>query len=142
MSSDSHSHGESGHHSHVLPVKLLVGVWAALMVLTVLTVTVSKMNLGAADLAVAMVIALVKATLVALIFMHLLWDKGFHSLLVVGGILCLGLFIGATLFDREHYEESIQNLERDHPTSRRYDQLQATHHGDTTHEGTSESTGH
>ena len=91
-----------------------------MMVLTVLTVAVSKLDLGAADLAVAMAIALVKATLVALIFMHLLWDKGFHSLLVVGGVLAMGLFIGATLFDRAHYEESIQQLERDHPSVRRH----------------------
>jgi cytochrome c oxidase subunit 4 len=99
---------------------MLLGVWGALMVLTVLTVAVSKLDLGAADLAVAMVIAIVKATLVALIFMHLLWDKGFHTLLVVGGIVALGLFIGATLFDRAHYEDSILQLERDHPTTRRY----------------------
>jgi cytochrome c oxidase subunit 4 len=141
MSSETHSHDDA-HHPHVLPIKLLVGVWAALMVLTVLTVAVAKLDLGAADLAVAMAIALVKATLVALIFMHLLWDKGFHSLLVVGGVLCMALFIGATLFDREHYEQSIQALERDHPTQRRYPQAQLEDHGDAAHEGDTKANEH
>lgn len=120
MSSDTQSHDAEAHHPHVLPIPVLLGVWGALMVLTGLTVAVSRMDLGAADLAVAMAIALVKATLVALIFMHLLWDKGFHSLLVVAGILFMAVFIGGTLFDRAHYQDSIDQLERDHPTPRRY----------------------
>ncbi len=138
MSSDTHNHAEDGHHPHVLPIKLLVGVWLALMALTVLTVLVAKLDLGAADLAVAMAIALVKATLVALIFMHLLWDKGFHSLLVVAGILFMAVFIGGVLFDRAHYQDSMDDLERDHPTTRRYEQIEGDDHAVEDHNETSE----
>lgn len=122
MSSDSSQHGgHDEHHAHALPIKLLVGVWVALMFLTWLTVFTANLNLGELDFAIAMVIATVKVSLVCLVFMHLLWDKGFHSVLVVSGVLLLGLFLGATLFDREHYQESIDAHERDFPTTRRFE---------------------
>jgi len=114
------NHGHAEHKTHVLPIWLLVGVWVALMGLTVLTVVAAKMHLGEIDFFISMLIATVKGSLVALVFMHLLWDKGFHSVLVVAGLLTLGLFLGATLFDRAHYQDSIEALERDYPPTRRF----------------------
>ncbi len=118
MSSQSNSHE---HKSHALPIPLLVGTWLALMALTVLTVLLAKVHLGQIDFLVAMLIATTKAALVALIFMHLLWDKGFHSVLVVSGVLFLALFMGATMFDRAHYQDSIDALERDYPPTRTHE---------------------
>ncbi len=132
MSSETQSHDAEAHHPHVLPIPLLLGVWGALMVLTGLTVAVSTRDLGSMDLPVAMAIAAVKATLVALIFMHLLWDKAYHSFLVVAALLMTGAFIGGVLFDRVQYQDTIDQLERDHPTPRRYEQKTVSH-GDVEH---------
>ena len=68
---------------HVVPVPLLVGVWATLIFLTVVTVAATKVDLGSLNLLVAMFIAAVKATLVCLYFMHLRWDRPFHTIVFV-----------------------------------------------------------
>ena len=102
-----HAHAHDDHHgiSHVAPVKVLLGTWIALMILTVITVGATKIDLGASyNLALAMAIAVVKATLVVLFFMHLRYDKLFHSVLVVGGILAAALFVGFALMDSNQYQ--------------------------------------
>jgi cytochrome c oxidase subunit IV len=48
-----------------------VTVWAALLVMTAVTVAVSFLNMGLWNAAVALIIASIKAILVALYFMHL-----------------------------------------------------------------------
>jgi cytochrome c oxidase subunit 4 len=75
-------------------------VWVALMVLTGVTVAVWKTDLGyAARVAVALLVATVKAALVAAFFMHLWEEKGVARLtLVVSGLFVI-LLIGLTLMD-------------------------------------------
>ena len=136
MSSETHATQPTetpGHKSHALPIPLLVGTWLALMGLTVLTVWLAQHHLGKIDFLVAMLIATVKASLVALIFMHLLWDKGFHSVLMVSGVLFLALFLGTTLFDRAHYQKSIEDLVRDHPPTRTHELIQGEDHPEDGH---------
>ena len=109
--SESHedAHGHDHHMGHVASKKVLFGTWGTLMVLTIVTVTASKVDFGAAELnlLIAMVIAIIKATLVCLFFMHLKFDKLFHSLLVVGAIVTAGLFVGYTLLDSNQYQSTI-----------------------------------
>lgn len=106
-SADEH-HGDDHHDGHhVLPLWVLLGTWAALMGLTVFTVSVSNFELGAFDLPVAMGVATVKAMLVLMIFMHLGFDKGFHSLLIFGSLLFVFLFISFLLIDRGQYQPEI-----------------------------------
>ena len=94
--------------SHVLPLRVLVGTWAVLMVLTVLTVTVTSIDLGAnLNLLVAMVIATIKATLVCLYFMHLRYDKLFHTVVFVSAILLALLFVSFTLMDSTQYQTDV-----------------------------------
>ena len=98
------------HHgiSHVAPVKVLLGTWGTLMVLTIITVGATKLDLGANyNLALAMAIAVVKATLVVLFFMHLRYDKLFHSIMIAGGILAAALFVGFALMDSNQYQSTI-----------------------------------
>ena len=64
-------------------------------------------DLGAFDLPIAMGIATVKASLVMMIFMHLGFDKGFHSLLIFGSFLFVFLFISFLLIDRGQYQPEI-----------------------------------
>jgi cytochrome c oxidase subunit 4 len=92
---------EQEHHGlgHVVPLKLLVGVFLSLLFLTYLTVQVSYWNLGNMSLYVALGVAVVKAALVVLFFMHLFWDRGFNMVVFLSCILFVGLFIGLTLTD-------------------------------------------
>jgi cytochrome c oxidase subunit 4 len=107
-----HAHGDGGHDDHGLahttPVSLLFGILAALLVLTVATVAVTAIDLGAqGNLIVAMVIATVKALLVCTFFMHLLWDKKFNLVLFLTSVLFLILFLGMTTADRGENQHLI-----------------------------------
>ncbi len=73
-------------------------VLAALLVLTVITVGASYIDFGSMNTVVALVIATLKASLVALFFMHLRHDK-FNAIIFCGGLLFLGVFLIWTLFD-------------------------------------------
>jgi cytochrome c oxidase subunit 4 len=83
------------------------------MGLTGLTVFSAQYHLGAFDVPIAMTIATVKAFLVMLIFMHLWWDKGFHSVLIFGSLLFVWLFIGFLLIDRGQYQPSKTQFDSD-----------------------------
>jgi cytochrome c oxidase subunit IV len=109
---DAHAHDDHGL-AHVTPVRLLVGVLAALLVLTVITVLVTKVDLGGQwNLVVAMVIATIKAGLVVAYFMHLRWDKLFHTLVFLSSVLFLILFLALALTDRQEYQPNIDLLEQ------------------------------
>ena len=72
-----------------------------LLILTGITVGASYINFGssAVNVVVALTIATIKATLVALFFMHLLHDKPVNGLIASAGFLFLGLFLMFTLID-------------------------------------------
>jgi len=89
----------STHEEHVLPLKIYFGVAGALLVLTVVTVAVSYIDFGAFNMVIAMAIAATKASLVALVFMHLYWDNKLYLTIFVMSILMLTIFIVITLFD-------------------------------------------
>ncbi len=97
---DGHAGGAPTDHgiAHVMPRRVLLGVWAALMVLTVLTVSAHGVDFGPRlNLMVAMAIATVKASLVVLFFMHLLYDKKFHLLFFVGTLIFVFVFLSLAL---------------------------------------------
>jgi cytochrome c oxidase subunit IV len=107
------ANGHDAEHglSHVTPVRLLVGVFAALMVLTAITVGATMVDLGPRmNLILAMAIATVKAGLVVTYFMHLRWDRPFNTLVFLGSLLFVSLFISMTLLDKSEYEKDIQNM--------------------------------
>ena len=66
--SEGNGHGQS--HAHIAPVMMYVGIFLALMVLTIVTYAVTFVDLGEFNLIVAMAIAITKASLVILFFMH------------------------------------------------------------------------
>jgi cytochrome c oxidase subunit 4 len=97
-----HGHGQGGDHvPHVLPLKTYFATWGALIVLTCLTVAVSYVNFGPGNLIIAMLIATLKATTVAAMFMHLAFDHKFHAVIIASSVVFLGIFIGFTMFDTE-----------------------------------------
>jgi cytochrome c oxidase subunit 4 len=79
-------------------------VLAGLLALTVLTVAVAGVHFGneVINIVVAMGIATVKATLVALFFMHLLHDKPMNALIFVAGLVFLGVLLMLTLVDIDY----------------------------------------
>jgi cytochrome c oxidase subunit IV len=109
MAEASTHHDDHGHGlAHVASIKTLLATGSALLMLTVLTVTSSKIDFGGAsiNLAIAMVIAVTKATLVVLFFMHLRYDKLFHSVVFCSAILAASLFVGFTLMDSGQYQHT------------------------------------
>ncbi len=76
-------HGE--HHEH--GIGRYIVVWLALLVGTILTVVTGRMEFGAANIYIAMLIACTKAALVVLFFMHL-WESGaVHKMVFVVSVL-------------------------------------------------------
>ena len=80
-------------------VRLYGAVFAALLVLTVATVTVSYVDLGPASVVVALAIAFTKAVLVVLFFMHLRESSGLIWVVAGGGFFWLAILIGLTMSD-------------------------------------------
>ena len=76
-------------------------VLAALLALTAVTVAVSGIHFGspAVNVIVALGIASLKASLVALFFMHLLHDKPLNALIFVSGLVFLAIFLILILID-------------------------------------------
>lgn len=117
---DDHGHDDHGHddgkvHVHVHPVSFYVKIFAALVALTVITVLTAKYvdldsmfdpsarpGAASANLVLAMIIAVTKASLVSLFFMHLKDDSRFNGLVFVGSILFVGVFFAYTFNDTEH----------------------------------------
>jgi len=71
----------------------------ALLVLLVLTAWLSKVNLGAWNLAAAMLIAVAKALLVVIFFMEMKVSPRLMWLAAAMGIFWLGLLVGGVLID-------------------------------------------
>lgn len=89
--------------AHVLPLKLLLGVFGGLVVLTWVTVAATWVDLGAGNLWLAMAIATLKASLVALFFMHLRWDRPINAIIFFTALLFVMLFVGMLLADTSSY---------------------------------------
>ena len=95
-----HAHGGPDHVPHVSPLSLYLKTFGALMLLTIITVGVSRIHLGTTtNLVIAMFIATIKATVVAALFMHLLTDKRFHTVILLSSLVFLAIFISFTMFD-------------------------------------------
>jgi cytochrome c oxidase subunit IV len=81
---------------HVISSKLYIGIWAALMCLTVITARVSFVDLGSFNTVVALVIATAKALLVVLFFMHVKYtSEKLTRMVIVAALfwLCILLFL-------------------------------------------------
>ena len=87
-------------HSKSSPLPTYFAVFFALLVGTGLTVFAATLDLGRFNAPVALVIATVKATLVALFFMHV-WhaSEKLTKLVVIGALFFLLLLLGLTMSD-------------------------------------------
>jgi cytochrome c oxidase subunit 4 len=117
MTYSANAKSSGGHEglAHVVPVPVLLTVFALLMVLTVVTLSVTRIDLGSWNLWIAMGIATVKAALVALYFMHLRYDPLFHALIFLTALVFLALFLSLTLLDTLEYQPAIKTLQESRP---------------------------
>jgi cytochrome c oxidase subunit 4 len=97
---DSHSHNDISHDlGHVVPFSVYRNVFVALIVLTVVTVAISRVDFGAMNIVIAMLVASVKAMLVAMFFMHLKYEKPLTWMFAFFPIFLLALLIGGVFLD-------------------------------------------
>ena len=85
--------------SHVAPKSLYYTIFGSLMVLTVITIGVAFVNLGSFNFPVAIAIAITKATLVVLFFMHGIWSSRLVKLVIGGAVFFLFILLALTMTD-------------------------------------------
>jgi cytochrome c oxidase subunit IV len=90
---------ESMNHHHITPLRTYLTVGISLIILTGITVAVSSIHFGAFNLVVAMLIASVKAVLVAMFFMHLYYDNKLYAAIFSISLIFVSVFIILTMFD-------------------------------------------
>lgn len=84
---------------HVVPLKVYFAVFGALMVFTAITVGAAYVDLGPLNNVIMLSIAVVKATLVVLFFMHVKYSTRLIPLVVAGGVFFLLVMFGITMSD-------------------------------------------
>ena len=84
---------------HVSPKSTYYAIFAALLALTATTVAVAFINLGRLNFPVAISIAILKATLVVLFFMHAKYSSRLTKLVIGGAFFFLLCLFGLTMTD-------------------------------------------
>src|SRR5215813_12796249 len=79
--------------------KLYSGVFGALLLLTLATYGIAFVDLGPGNVAIALTIAICKAGLVALFFMHLRYSPKLTWVVAGGGLFWLGILLTLILND-------------------------------------------
>ena len=86
-------------HSHILPKKVYYTIFGILMLCTGLTVWIAFIDLGPLNTIAALAIAVFKATLVILFFMHVKYSTRLTWAVVVGSFFWLGIMLVITMSD-------------------------------------------
>lgn len=113
-------HAEDAEHhgvGHVVPAKFLIATCGALLVLTVVTVLAAKFDftkygLPEMNIVVALAIAVIKASLVCLFFMHLFWDRPINAYIIIVALAFVGVFIAFAMTDTFEYRADQEQYER------------------------------
>ena len=101
MSDTAHHDGQEieEHGGHIVSYRALAGVLGGLLVLTAVTVAVSRFDLGALNIWVAILVAATKSSLVLLFFMHLRWEPRLITTTFLITVVTLALLIGFLFWD-------------------------------------------
>jgi len=84
---------------HVLPKRVYYTIFAVLMLSTYLTVQMAFIDLGRFNTVAALAIAIFKATLVVLFFMHVKYSSRLTWAVVLSGVFWLGILLVLTMSD-------------------------------------------
>ncbi len=102
------------NHPHITPIKVYLAVGISLLILTGVTVGVSFIDFGPYNVTIALIIASVKALLVAFFFMHLFWDNKIYLIVFAASLLFLTIFLTFAMFDTMNrgsiYEEKANPI--------------------------------
>lgn len=85
--------------NHIVPYRTYLIVLAILLVLTLVSVAVTNIHLGALTVFIALLIATIKSTYVLRVFMHLKFDNKMFTFMAAGVVILLALVILITLSD-------------------------------------------
>src|SRR6476660_9872765 len=85
--------------SHILPKRIYYTIFAILMFCTYLTVQIAFFDLGIFNTIAALAIAVFKATLVVLFFMHVKYSTRLTWAVVIGSVFWLAILLTLTLSD-------------------------------------------
>lgn len=87
-------------HSHEpVPYRTFILIWIALLILTGITIAVSRIDLGHWNIWVALGVASIKSSLVIFVFMHLRQESKLFKIGLLVMLTILAIFIGLTFFD-------------------------------------------
>ena len=84
---------------HILPKRVYYTIFGILMLCTYATVQIAFFDLGALNAIAALTIAVFKAVLVVLFFMHVRYSTRLTWAVVVGGVFWLAILLALTLSD-------------------------------------------
>ena len=84
---------------HIVPPRVYYVIFAILGICTYLTWQVAVFDLGPLNTIVALTIAVFKATLVVLFFMHVKYSTRLTWAVVLGSVFWLGILLSLTLSD-------------------------------------------
>ena len=84
---------------HIVPQKIYFTIFAVLIAMTGLTTWIATQDLGRWNTIIAMAIAIFKATLVILFFMHVKYASNLTRIVVVAGFFWLAILLTFTLSD-------------------------------------------
>jgi cytochrome c oxidase subunit 4 len=85
--------------AHILPTRVYYTIFGILMLCTYLTVQIAFLNLGPLNAIAALVIAVFKATLVVLFFMHVKYSSRLTWAVIIGSVFWLGILLTLTMGD-------------------------------------------
>jgi cytochrome c oxidase subunit 4 len=89
---------EHGEH-HIVPKRVYFVVFATLIAMTWVTTLVSRIDLGRLNIFVALSIAIFKASLVILFFMHVKYGTRLTKMIVLAGLYWLVLLLFLAMMD-------------------------------------------
>ena len=92
-------HSSSEHSEHIVPVRVYILVFLTLIVMTWVTAFVSTIDLGRMNVFVALSIAVFKASLVILFFMHVKYGTRLTKFIVLAGLYWLILLLFIVMMD-------------------------------------------
>jgi cytochrome c oxidase subunit IV len=109
-------HGNDGDISHQLghiqPQSIYRFVFVSLLVLTAVTVAMAQVDFGNhnINLVIAMLVASVKAGMVAMFFMHLRYEHPLTWVYVVLPVFLLGILLGGVFIDNPNRSDEARGM--------------------------------
>jgi cytochrome c oxidase subunit 4 len=99
MGTDDIANAHGGMTSHLVPKRVYYTIFGILMLCTYLTVQIAFFDLGPLNTIAAIGIAVLKATLVVLFFMHVRYSTRLTWAVVLGGLFWFAILLTLTMGD-------------------------------------------